>query len=81
MRVVRVTTLVLAVWFMQGCSSSSDNNPAKRPAPADSPPQKTVFDPLKSTLDRARSVQGTVDQSAERTREAVDKEERGDSAP
>jgi hypothetical protein len=37
-----------------------------------------VFDPLTSQLDHARDVQKTIDESAERNRKAVEKQERGD---
>ena len=45
------------------------------------PPEKTVFDPLTQQLDRARDVQKTIDQSADKTRTAVDSQERGDASP
>lgn len=84
MGMLRVTTLWLAISFIQACSSSPDEvsgKPAASTPAAGASHQKTVFDPLTSTLDRARSVQGTIDDSAERTRKAADQEERGDSAP
>lgn len=82
MGTLRITTLCLVVSFIQACSASPDASHAQRDAHADTPPpQKTVFDPLTGTLGRARSVQGTLDQSAERTRQAIDQEEHGDSAP
>lgn|GEM_PF-1555556 len=81
---LRTTTLWLMVSFIQACSQAPDATPAKSDPPAaapSSPPGKTVFDPLTGTLGRARGVQDTVDQSAERTRRAVENEEHGDSAP
>jgi hypothetical protein len=51
------------------------------PPEAPPPPPKTVFDPLTQNLDRARAVQDTVDQNADSTRKAVDKQERGDTSP
>ncbi len=81
---LRTTTLWMMISFIQACSSAPDATPAKsdRPSATPSPPQKTVFDPLtQGALGRARGVQDTVDQSAERTRRAVDNQEKGDSAP
>jgi hypothetical protein len=40
-----------------------------------------VFDPLTQQLDRAKGVQGTVDEAASRQREAVDAQERGNAPP
>jgi hypothetical protein len=73
MGVLKLSTLTLAVLFIQGCS------PAQPPEPR--PPAKTVFDPLTQQLDRARSVQKTVDQNTDATRKAVDTQERGDTSP
>jgi hypothetical protein len=73
MGALRLSTMWLAVLFIQGCSSSQAPDP---PAP----PAKTVFDPLTQQLDKARGVQKTVDQSAESTQKAVDSQERGDSS-
>jgi hypothetical protein len=58
--------MALAVLFIAGCSA---------PEP---PPKKTVFDPLTQQMDKAREVQKTVDEAAERTKKAVDEQERGD---
>ena len=73
MGVLKFSTMSLAVLFIQGCSSGQPPDPPPRP--------KTVFDPLTQQLDRAREVQKTIDQSADRTRKAVDSQERGDSSP
>lgn len=71
--VVPVTWMVsVPMVCIAGCSSGS--------APTPPPPQKTVFDPLTQQVDRAREVQKTIDESAERARNAVNAEERGDSA-
>jgi len=59
--------MALAVLFTAGCS-----------APEPPPPTKTVFDPLTKQLDKAREVQRTVDDAAEKTKSAVDEQERGD---
>ena len=45
------------------------------------PPPKTVFDPLTQQIDHAREVQKTVDENAEKTRQAVDAQERGAPTP
>jgi hypothetical protein len=71
----RFSTLPLSVLFMS-CSSGPPPDPPPPP-----PPAKTVFDPLTHNLDRARAVQDTVDQNADNTRKAVDKQERGDTSP
>jgi hypothetical protein len=69
------SALVLGVSLLSACSSGDPA--AKTPAP----PQKTVFDPLVQTEQRARDGQKTIDENAERTRKATDAEERGDSSP
>jgi hypothetical protein len=66
-------TIVLPVCLIVGCSSASD--------PEQKPPQKTVFDGLVGTEQRARDVQKTVNENAERARKATDSQERGDSSP
>jgi hypothetical protein len=76
MRALDASTLLLAVLFTQGCSSS-----AKPPDTPSAPPQKTVFDPLTRDLEKARGVQQTVDQQADSTRRNIDAQERGDSPP
>jgi hypothetical protein len=63
-------TIALSVSFIASCSSQQP------PAPA-----KTVFDPLTQQLEKARDVQKTVDESAEKTRQAIDAEERGAPTP
>ncbi len=69
--VVSVTWMVsVPMVCIAGCSSGS----------APPPPEKTVFDPLTQQVDRARDVQKTIDDSAERARNAVAAEERGDAA-
>lgn len=64
---VKSSTVALAVLFIAGCSSSEPP-----------PPAKTVFDPLTQQVDKAREVQKTVDEAAERTKKAIDDQERGD---
>ena len=59
-------TMALSLSFIAGCSSQEPP-----------PPAKTVFDPLTQQLDKARDVQKTVDENAEKTRQAIDAEERG----
>ena len=58
--------MALAVLFTAGCSA---------PEP---PPKKTVFDPQLQQIDKAREVQITVNEAAEKTKKAVDEQERGD---
>ena len=58
---VKCWTMALAVLFIAGCS-----------APEPPPPTKTVFDPLTKQLDKARDVQKTVDEAAEKTKKAID---------
>lgn len=64
---VKYPTFALAVLFIAGCSQSEPP-----------PPAKTVFDPLTQQVDKAREVQKTVDDAAEKTNKAVDDQERGD---
>jgi hypothetical protein len=66
MRYVKYSTMVLMLAFLAGCS----------PPPEPPPPAKTVFDPLTQQMDRARETQKIVDEGAERTRKAVDAQER-----
>jgi hypothetical protein len=61
--------MMLSVLFMTSCTS------AEPP-----PPSKTVFDPLTQQMDRAREVQKTIDENAEKARKAIDDQERGDPA-
>jgi hypothetical protein len=74
MGMLRRSTLWLGILFIQACSSSTQ--PPDPPAP----PAKTVFDPLSSSLDKARSVQQTVDKNKEDTKNAIEAQERGDSS-
>lgn len=69
---VKSWTMALSVLFIASCSSQ---------APPPPPPPKTVFDPLTQQLDKAREVQKTVDEEAEKTRKAIDAEERGAPTP
>ncbi len=73
MGIFKLSTVSLAVSFILGCSSGQSPDPP--------PPAKTVFDPLTQQLDRARDVQKTVDENTDSTRNAVDKQEHGDSSP
>jgi hypothetical protein len=70
MRYVKRWTILMPVLFILACSS-----------PEPPPPAKTVFDPLKQQLDRARDVQKTVDENSEKLRKAADAQERGDTPP
>jgi hypothetical protein len=66
---VKCWTIALSVLFTTSCSA---------PPP---PPPKTVFDPLTQSIDKAREVQKTVDENAEKTRKTIDDQERGASTP
>ena len=66
---VKCWTMALSVLFIAGCTS------------AEQPPPKTVFDPLTQQIDKAREVQKTVDENAEKTRKAIDDQERGAPTP
>jgi hypothetical protein len=70
MRYVKCWTMALAVLFIASCTS------AEPP-----PPPKTVFDPLTQQLDKAREVQKTVDENAEKNRKAIDAQESGATTP
>jgi PBP1b-binding outer membrane lipoprotein LpoB len=63
----KISTIALSVLFIVGCSDPQ-------------PPQKTFADPLLKQKQRAEDVQRTIDESAQRNRDAVDKQERGDSS-
>jgi hypothetical protein len=69
MRYVKCSTMALWVLFIASCTS------------AEPPPSKTVFDPLTQQIDKAREVQKTVDENAEKTRKAIDAEEHGAPTP
>ena len=87
MSVWRISTVLLAVSFILGCSLGHSANPsgsagsgAAHPDTATPlPPGQTVFDPLTQQLRKAREVQNTVDANTDATRRAVENQERGDS--
>jgi hypothetical protein len=60
--------MALSVLFIASCSS-----------PEPPPPAKTVFDPLTQQVERAREVQKTVDENAEKTRKELESQERGEN--
>jgi PBP1b-binding outer membrane lipoprotein LpoB len=64
---VKCWTTALSILFIASCSSPPDPPP----------PKKNVFDPLTQQMDKARDVQKTVDEEAEKTRKAIDDQERG----
>jgi len=68
---VKCSTMALSVLFTAACSS---------PEPPQ-PPAKTVFDPMTRQVDRAREVQKTVDENAEKTRKEIEQQEHGDNRP
>jgi len=63
---VKCWTAVAVILFIASCSS---------PPP---PPKNNVFDPLTRQMDKARDVQKTVDEEAEKNRKAIDNQERGE---
>jgi hypothetical protein len=73
-RSLALAASLLAASTLSACSSGEPSPPKKAP-------EKTVFDPLVQTEQRARDVQNTVDENAERTRKAAEAQERGDSSP
>ena len=96
MSVLKISTVLLAVSFILGCSAghrdlsgavasgAAGSDPTGLgPAQPDAAalPGKTVFDPLTQQLGKAREVQNTVDANTDGTRRAVDTQERGDSTP
>jgi hypothetical protein len=62
--------MALSVVFIASCSTQEPP-----------PPPKTVFDPLTQQIDKAREVQKTIDENAEKTRKAIDAQERGAPTP
>jgi hypothetical protein len=66
-------TLFLAVSFIEACSPGQPPEPKSQSA-------ATVFDPLTQQVEKARAVQGTVNENAAQTRQAIDAQERGDSS-
>ena len=67
MNFLKISTMAVSLLFIVGCSDPP-------------PPQKTFADPLLKQKQRAADVQQTIDDSAQRNRDAVDKQERGDSS-
>jgi hypothetical protein len=67
---VKCWTMALSVLFIASCSSQEPP-----------PPQKTVFDPLTEQIDKAREVQKTVNENAEKTRKEIDAQESGAPTP
>ena len=66
------TSMLAAVLAIAGCGGSA---PAEAPS-APPAPRPTVFDPLTSTIDRAQSVQQTVDDQAAELRRRLEQAER-----
>ena len=70
-----------AVLLVTGCDNSSapPAQTAKRPAAAAQPQperRETVFDPWVGTIDRAKAVQGTVDEQAAEQRRKIEEASR-----
>ena len=64
--------LLLSALLLAACSTDNSPEPA--------PPSQTVFDPLTQTMDRARAVQGTVDDQSKALRQGVEQAEGADPA-
>jgi hypothetical protein len=62
--------MALSILLVASCSSQEPP-----------PPAKTVLDPLTQQIDKARDVQKTVDENAEKARQAIDAQERGAPTP
>jgi len=71
MRYVKCWTVALSISFIAACAA-----PEQPP-----PPAKTVFDPLTQQMDKARDVQKTVDEQAQKARADIDQQERGAPPP
>jgi hypothetical protein len=71
----RLSILCPVVLWLAACSAPHEPPPESPPRP------KTVFDPLTQQMDRARAVQGTVDQHTADTRKQVEAAEGSDSSP
>jgi hypothetical protein len=65
---VKWSSAALSVMLVAGCSQPP-------------PPEKTVFDPLTRQMDKAREVQKTVDENAEKTRKDIEAQEHGENRP
>jgi hypothetical protein len=66
---VKWSSAALSIMLVAGCT------------PAAPPPEKTVFDPLTREMDKAREVQKTVDENAEKTRKDIEAQEHGENRP
>ncbi len=63
--------MLLPVGLLVGCGPAD--------SPQRKPPEKTVLDPLLQQEQRARDVRNSVDENADKTRKALDAQERGES--
>jgi len=68
-------TKLAMLWLALSIAGCSANE-----APVPAPPAKTVFDPLTQNIDKAKAVQGTVDESALNARKSLEAQERGDAS-
>jgi hypothetical protein len=64
--------LLLPAICLAACAPAKD--------PDQSPPQKTVLDPLTQQMDRAKQVQVTVDEHTADTRKQIESAENGDAS-
>jgi hypothetical protein len=69
----RLWLIGAAACALVGCGSPSPPPPAEAPKPESAP---SVFDPLVGTIDRAKAVQGTVDEHAGEQRRRIEELER-----
>jgi len=63
--------MLLPVCLVVGCGPAD--------SPERKPPEKNVFGPLLKQEQRAQDVRKAVDENADRTRKAMDAQERGES--
>lgn len=67
----RLTAMVLWVLALAACSNSGTEN-AQSAQKTPPPPQKTVIDDQLKALEKAKAVQGTVDQQKADTDKAIE---------
>lgn len=69
----RSIALLLCACALGACSSHKPTEEAAKPAAETAPAkQKTVFDDQLKALDKAKAVQGTVDEATKQQEKAID---------